>query len=94
MSVETSVRQTSVRRQPRPADPDLAQLDRRLTALEALGDARDHRWAVALLRRRWQHLERDKETRLAGWYGDAASLTIAIDREERYRSPLGEAVAQ
>jgi hypothetical protein len=60
----------------------LVQLDRRITALEAHGDTRSRAWAVALLRRRWQHLDRDKATRLAGWYGDAASLEHAIAREE------------
>lgn len=81
-----AVRDTTVHKQRRAADPDLAQLDRRLTALESLGDARGHAWSVALLRRRWQHLDRDKATRLAGWYGDTASLALAIEREERYRA--------
>ena len=77
---------TDTHRQPRPADPDLVQMDRRLTALEALGDTRSRAWAVALLRRRWQHLDRDKATRLAGWHTDAANLGKAIEREERYRA--------
>jgi len=76
------LRVTSQRRQPRPADPDLQQLDRRLTALEALGDTRSRAWAVALLRRSWQHLDRDKAQRIAGWYSDAASLEHAIRVEE------------
>lgn len=79
-------RDITTHRQPRPDDPDLTQMDRRLVALEALGDTRSRAWAVALLRRRWQHLDRDKATRIAGWYTDAANLQMAIEREERYRS--------
>jgi hypothetical protein len=61
-------------------------LDRRLTALEALGDTRSRAWAVALLRRRWNHLDRDKNTRLGGWYADASNLELAIRREEGGRA--------
>jgi hypothetical protein len=75
-------RDITTHRQPRPADPDLVQLDRRIVALEALGDTRSRAWAVALLRRRWQHLDRDKESRLAGWFTDAASLALRITQEE------------
>jgi len=92
MNSATPVRVTNVHRQPRPADPDLANLDRRIAFLESHGDTRSRAWAVALLRRRWQHLERDKESRPAGWYTDGANLALAIEREERYRSPLGGTV--
>lgn len=75
-------RDITTHRQPRPDDPDLTQMDRRLVALEALGDTRSRAWAVALLRRRWQHLDRDKNTRLGGWYGDASNLEYDIRVEE------------
>jgi hypothetical protein len=50
--------------------------------LEALGDTRSRAWAVALLRRRWNHLDRDKATRIAGWYGNASNLEFDIRVEE------------
>jgi hypothetical protein len=77
---------TTIRRQPRPADPDLVNLDQRLEALEALGDTRSHRWAVALLRRRHGWLVRDQGAGGSTWATDAANLRLAVEREERYRA--------
>lgn len=77
MNNAAPVRQTSVRRQPRPADPDLAGMDRRIAALE-----REDCQTATQLRLRWQHLDRDKASRLAGWYGDASALALAIERAE------------
>ena len=74
---------TTAHRQPRPADPNLVQLDRRITALESRGRMEPARaCAVVLLRRSWNHLDRDKATRLAGWHTDAANLERAIERAE------------
>ena len=81
--VGAGVHLTTAHRQPRPADPNLTQLDRRITALESRGrmqPAPQH--YAALLRRSWNHLDRDKATRLAGWHTDAANLDRAIERAE------------
>ena len=81
--VNYTVRETSTRRQPRQPDANLMQLGRRITALESRGRMEPARaCAVVLLRRSWNHLDRDKATRLAGWYTDAANLESAISREE------------
>lgn len=83
--ISESPRVTTARRQPRPADPSLTQLDRRLTALEDLGDTRGRRFEVARLRQRHGHVVRDQAQRTAGWLTELRNLELAIEREERYR---------
>lgn len=75
---------TTRHRQARQGDPDLVQLDRRIRALEDLGDTRDRRFAVGLLRRSWDHLDRDKVTRLSSWLNDARNLKWAVECEEAH----------
>ena len=76
------VRQTSVRRQPRPADPDLVRLDDDIKALEDRGRMEpEQRCRVVLLRRKLGWLVRDRESGNSQYRNDARNLRLAVDRE-------------
>ena len=80
---EPGPRLTSVRRQPRPADPDLEHMDRRIGALADRGRVDPaQRCRVVLLGRKLGWLVRDREAGGAQWITDARNLLLAIEREE------------
>lgn len=84
--VPERLRVTTTRRQPRRPIPDLADMDDRITALEAQGDTRGRAQQVARLRLRWRHLERDRAmSHTATWLTEARNLALGIESEERYR---------
>lgn len=74
---------TTRRYQTRQPDTELAQLDRRIGALEGrarMGPAQ--RCRVVLLRRKFGWLVRDQAAGGAGWVNDARNLLLSIEREE------------
>jgi hypothetical protein len=81
--ITSTPRQTTVRRQPRPADPDLARLDRRILSLEGRGRG-DPAAAcrVVRLRTRYGHLLRDRAAGGAQWLSEARNLELAVGQEE------------
>ena len=87
MIAESTPRDTTRHRQPRPADPNLVQLDRRITWLEQRGSSDPPAACrVVRLRQKFGWLVRDQAQKTAQWYTDGANLALAIEREERYRA--------
>jgi len=73
----------ALHRQRRPADPDLASLYQRITALQWTAKTNNCVPEVERLTLRYSHLERDRGQQTAQWFTDAANLRLAIEREER-----------